>query len=333
MKSRTASILVVACLLATACAPEPDTIVVYSARAEQLIQPVLDRYAAENGVSVTWITDKEGPLMQRLLSEGEQTPADLFLTVDAGNLWLAAERGLLQPADSVVLDRNIPAHLRDSEGRWFGLSVRARTIAYSTERVDPATLSTYAALADPQWQDRLCLRTSKKVYNQSLVAMMIAEQGEEGTEEIVRGWVANLAAPVFSSDTKLLEAIVAGQCDVGIVNTYYFGRLLKETPDIPLALFWADQQGSGVHVNVSGAGITRHTDNRQGALKLLEWLSSSEAQQEFAAVNLEYPPNPSVSMDPLVAAWGQFDQNLINVSRAGELQAASVRLMDRAGYR
>ncbi|MDH3588910.1 MAG: ABC transporter substrate-binding protein, partial [Gammaproteobacteria bacterium] len=176
-------VLALVCLF-TGCGPRPDAVVVYSARAEQLIQPIFDRYTAETGVSVTWLTDKEGPLMQRLLSEGEQTPADLFLTVDAGNLWLAAEQGLLQAANSDVLDQNIPAHLRDSNGRWVGLSVRARTIALSTERVDPSTLSTYAALAEPAWSNRLCLRTSKKVYNQSLVAMMIAEHGEGKTEEI-----------------------------------------------------------------------------------------------------------------------------------------------------
>ncbi|MDH3767449.1 MAG: extracellular solute-binding protein, partial [Gammaproteobacteria bacterium] len=308
-------------VLAAGCAPEPNEVVVYSARAEQLIQPLFERYMAQTGAVVTWATDKEGPLMQRLISEGEQTPADLFLTVDAGNLWLAAEQGLLQQAQSAVLNRNVPAHLHDEAGRWFGLSVRARTIIYSTDRVDPSQLSTYAALGDAAWQGRLCLRTSKKVYNQSLVAMMIAEHGEEKTEQIVRRWVANLAAPVYSSDTKVIEAIVAGQCDVGIVNTYYFGRLQKKDPAIPIALFWPNQQGSGVHVNVSGAGIVKFADNRPGALKLLEWLSSETAQAEFAALNLEYPVNESVPSDPLVAAWGDFNQNLINVSRAGELQS------------
>ncbi len=316
--------------LLSACAPDAREVVVYSARGEQLIQPILERYAAQTGVDVRWINDKEGPLMQRLLSEDEQTPADLFLTVDAGNLWLAAENGLLQPARSQQLNSNIPAHLRDESDRWFGLSVRARTIAYSTERVDPEMLGSYADLSDPKWRGRLCLRTSKKVYNQSLVAMMIAGHGEEKTEEIVRGWVENLAAPVFSSDTRLLEAIQAGQCDAGIVNTYYFGRLQKKDPSIPIALHWPPE---GVHVNVSGAGIVRHTDNRDGALALLEWLSSAEAQQEFAAVNLEYPANPAIAVDPLVAAWGEFEPDLINVSRAGELQAEAVRLMDRAGYR
>src|SRR5690606_15004867 len=163
---------------------------------------------------------------------------------------------------------------RDPKSHWYGLSVRARTIVYSPARVDSKELSDYAALADPRWTGRLCLRTSKKVYNQSLVAMMIARDGEQKTEQVVRGWVANLAAPPFSDDTALIKAIAAGQCDVGIVNTYYLGRLLKDNPDYPVKLFWADQNGAGVHVNVSGAGITRHAPNPAAAKQLLEWLST-----------------------------------------------------------
>ncbi|MBT8144223.1 MAG: extracellular solute-binding protein, partial [Gammaproteobacteria bacterium] len=315
------------------CAPGQDEIVVYSSRAEHLIAPLFERFERETGTQVTWVTDKEGPLLQRLKSEDAQTPADLLLTVDAGNLWLAQQQGLLQPVDSARLATNIPAHLRDPAGHWYGLSVRARTIAYNTDQVDPANLSTYAALAEPRWQGRLCLRTSKKVYNQSLVAMMIAELGEQPTEAIVRGWVTNLAAPVFSSDTKVLEAIAAGQCDVGVVNTYYFGRLQRDNPDIPVALYWPDQQGSGVHVNVSGAGVVANADNVDGATRLLEWLSEANAQADFAGLNLEYPVNDGVDVAPAVAAWGEFKSNVINVSRAGELQADAVRLMDRAGYR
>ena len=315
------------------CAPDSTQVVVYSSRAEHLIAPIFERFEAETGVPVTWVTDKEGPLLQRLASEAGQTPADLLLTVDAGNLWLAADRGLLQPVASTTLQTNVPAHLRDPQGYWFGLSVRARTIAYSTDRVAPAALSTYSELGSDQWRGRLCLRTSKKVYNQSLVAMLIADQGEAATEAIVRAWIANLAAPVFSSDTQVLEAIAAGQCDVGIVNTYYFGRLQRDNPGIPVALFWPDQNGSGVHVNVSGAGIVRHSDNVAAAQQLLEWLSGTAAQRDFAGLNLEYPVRPDVALAPEVAAWGEFRQNLINVSRAGELQARAVRLMDRAGYR
>jgi len=211
--------------------------------------------------------------------------------------------------------------------------VRARTVVYNSARVKPAELSSYEALAQPHWKGRLCLRTSKKVYNQSLVAMMIAEHGEARTEAIVRGWVANLAAPVFPDDTRMMEAIAAGQCDVGIANTYYFGRLIEKSPALPLALYWPNQDGAGVHVNVSGAGVTRHAKNPQAALRLLEWLSSEKAQNLYADANMEYPVNPAVKPDPVVANWGSFKQNNINVAKAGELQAAAVRLMDRAGYR
>jgi len=310
-----------------------DEVVVYSARNEQLIKPMFDAFTKESGIAVKFVTDKEGPLMQRLKAEGPNTPADMLLTVDAGNLWEAANEDLLQPVDSKELDKNVPAHLRDPKNRWFGLSVRARTIAYNTQKVNPGELSTYENLATPKWKGRLCLRTSKKVYNQSLVGMLIAQHGEAETEEIVRGWVANLATEPFSDDTKTLEAIAAGQCDVGLINTYYFGRLMEKNPKLPLALFWPNQSGSGVHVNVSGAGVTKYAKHKAQAVKLLEFLSSSKAQNLFADVNMEYPVNPAVKPDPVVASWGSFRQNPINVSKAGEFQAAAVKLMDRAGYK
>ncbi|WP_305045385.1 Fe(3+) ABC transporter substrate-binding protein [Geoalkalibacter sp.] len=314
-------------------AAQAEEVVVYSARNEHLIRPLFEAYTRETGVKVTFVTDKEGPLLQRLKSEGRNTRADVLLTVDAGNLWQAAEEGLLQPVTSAALAANVPEHLRDPGNQWFGLSLRARTLVYSTERVKPEELSTYEALGEPQWKGRLLLRTSQKVYNQSLVGMLIAEHGVEKTEQIVRAWIANLAAPPFANDNAVMEAIAAGQGDVGIVNTYYFGRLLKDKPELPLALFWPDQQGNGVHVNVSGAGVTRHARNPQGAIKLLEWLSSEQAQNLFADANMEYPVNPRVAPHADVAAWGEFKQNPINVSRAGELQGEAIKLMDRAGYR
>lgn len=310
-----------------------EEVVVYSARNEQLIKPLFDAYTKETGARVKFITDKEGPLLERLKAEGEHTPADLLITVDAGNLWRAAQEGLLKPTQSKVLQENIPAHLRDPENRWFGLSVRARTIVYNTQKVKPSDLSTYEDLADSKWKGRLCLRTSKKVYNQSLVAMMISEHGEPKTEQIIRSWVGNLATDVFSDDTQVMKAIAAGQCDVGIVNTYYYGRLLVKEPTLPLALFWPNQNGSGVHVNISGAGITKHAKHEQAALKLLEWLSSQKAQNLFSDTDMEYPANPKIAPDKRVASWGSFKQNLINVSKAGELQDEAVKLMDRAGYK
>ncbi len=330
---------VCAILLLTACSPEPDEVpsgeeelIVYSSRNEQLIKPIFDQYTAETGVAIRFISDDAAPLIQRLIAEGANTPADLLLTVDAGNLWYAKNQDLLQAIDSPLLTDAIPEHLRDPDGHWFGLSVRARTLVYHPERVTEDELVGYKDLADEKWRDRLCLRTSKKVYNQSLVAMLIATYGEEDTEKTVRGWIANLAAPVFSSDTKLIQAMAAGQCDVGIVNSYYLGRLVKADPDYPVELFWADQDGDGVHVNISGIGITRHSKKKEQATRFVEWLAAKPAQQQFASVNIEFPANTQASVDSLVAKWGTFRPQLINVSRAGELQSTAVRLMDRAGY-
>ncbi|MBN8767194.1 MAG: extracellular solute-binding protein [Thiobacillus sp.] len=324
-------------LAATALPAAAEEVVVYSARNEQLIKPLFDAYTRETGVPIKFITDKEGPLMARLKAEGRNTPADMLLTVDAGNLWQASEEGLLRPIQSKTLQANVPAHLRDPGNEWFGLSVRARTLVYHTGKVKPADLSTYEDLASPKWKGRLCLRTSKKVYNQSLVAMMITEYGEGKTEDMVRGWVANLATPPFPDDTKAMEAVAAGQCDVTLVNTYYFGRLMEKQPTLPLAIFWPNQnlknKAAGVHVNISGAGVTRYARNPSGAQKLIEWLSSDKAQNLFADVNLEYPVNPGVTLDKTVASWGSFKQNLVNVKEAGSLQAKAVKLMDRAGYK
>jgi iron(III) transport system substrate-binding protein len=328
-----ASIAVMLSLLAGCSGSSTPDLVVYSARVEDLIKPLFDRYTKETGVPIRFVTDDAAPLIERLAAEGQNSPADILLTVDAGELWNAAERGLLQPVQSKVLAASIPASLRDPEDRWVGLSVRARTIVYSTERVKPEQLSTYEALAEPQWRGKLCLRTSKKVYNQSLVAMLIAQHGEAKTEAVVRGWVANLATDVFSSDTLLMKAILAGQCDVGIVNTYYFGRLERERPDLPLKLFWADQGSAGVHVNVSGAGIAAHAPHRAQAQKFLEWLATPEAQSLFASLNLEYPANAAVAPDAAVVSWGEFKQSPMNVAQAGAMQAQAVKLMDRAGYR
>ncbi|AVG16877.1 Fe(3+) ABC transporter substrate-binding protein [Chromobacterium vaccinii] len=326
--------LMLAAALAAVAGPAlAEEVVVYSARGEQLLKPIVEAYKKETGVNVKLVSDKEGPLMERLRAEGRNSPADLLLTVDAGNLWQAERLGLLKAVNSPVLDANIPAHLRDPAKQWYGLSIRARTIFYNTQKVKPSQLSSYADLADPKWKGKLCLRTSKKVYNQSLVGMMLAEMGPAKTEQVVKGWVGNLAAAPFPDDTKMLEAIAAGQCEVGIANTYYYGRMMEKSPKLPVGIFWADQAGKGAHVNISGAGVTRHARNEKGAVKFLEWLSSEKAQNMFADVNMEFPVNPKVKPDARVAAWGDFKHNYINVSNAGARQAEAVKLMDRAGYK
>lgn len=310
----------------------PKELVVYSSRQDHLIQPVFDMYTDKTGVKIQFITDKEAPLMARLQAEGKNTPADILLTVDAGNLWQAEQQDLFRAVKSDVIEENIPSQYRSQDNKWTGLSLRARTIAYSTERVDPEELTTYEALADEKWKGRLCLRTSKKVYNQSLTATMIEALGEEKASEVIKGWVNNLAAPVFSDDTALLAAIHEGQCDVGIVNSYYYGRLHADNPHLAVKLFWPNQDGRGVHVNISGAGVTKHAPNPKEAVKFLEWLTTPEAQRVFADVNQEFPANESVKPSKEVQAWGEFKPDTVNVEVAGRRQPEAIMLMDRLGW-
>ena len=309
-----------------------EEVVVYSARIESLIKPMFDAFTAKTGIQVKYFTAGEKELFERLQGEGANTPADVFMTVDVGNLWVAEHAGLLQGFTSEVIGQNIPSHLRAKDNAWVGLSVRARPIMYSTERVKPDELSTYEGLGDPKWQGKLCFRTSKKVYTQSLVAAMIKTLGEERTEGIVRRWMANQPR-IFDSDSKLLEAIAAGQCDVGVTNTYYLAALLAKNPKLPVAVFWPNQGDRGVHINISGAGVTKHAKHRDNAVKLIEFLSSPEAQNLYADVNYEYPANPTVKPHALITAWGEFKADTMDVAAAGELQTAAVKLMDRVGYK
>ena len=310
-----------------------NELVVYSSRADNLLKPVVAEYEKKTGTKVQLVGGQAGPLMEKIRAEGSNTPADVFITVDGGNLWQATQMGLLRPINSPTPKANIPASLRDPKNQWYGLSVRARTMFYNTNKVKPAELSSYAALADAKWKGRLCLRTSNNVYDQSLVGTMIANLGAVKTEQIVKGWVANLAAPPFANDTAMLEAIGAGRCDVGIANTYYYGRLMDKQPNLPIGIFFADQQGKGTHVNVSGAGVTKFSKRPAEAQKFIEWLSGSEAQNLFADLNHEYPANPKVKPDPKVAKWGSFKQDVINVSVAGSNQKRAVMLMRKAGYK
>jgi iron(III) transport system substrate-binding protein len=309
-----------------------EDIVVYSSRIDELIKPVFDAYTAQTGVKIKFITDKEAPLMQRIKAEGSHASADLLLTVDAGNLWQAEQMGILQPFESPLIDANIPAQYRSSSHAWTGLSLRARTIAYATQRVKPSELSTYEALADKQWEGRLCLRTAKKVYNQSLTATLIETHGAAQTEQILKGWVNNLSTDVFSDDIAVLQAIAAGQCDVGIVNTYYYGRLHQQNSQLPVKLFWPNQADRGVHVNLSGIGLTRHAPHPEQAKALVEWMTGAQAQRIFADTNQEFPANPSVPPSAEVAAWGAFKADSLPVEVAGQRQAEAIRLMDRAGW-
>ncbi|MCH9646498.1 MAG: extracellular solute-binding protein [Proteobacteria bacterium] len=312
---------------------QDDSVTVYSSRKEHLIKPLFEAFTKDTGTKVEYLTGKGGALIERLKLEGANTKADMFMTVDAGNLWYAGSQDLFQSVQTETLKNNIPAHLRDPQGLWTGLSIRARTIVYSTDRVKPEELSTYADLATDKWKGKLCLRTSKKVYTKSLVSSLIYNHGKDKAADIVKGWVDNLAATPNAKDSHVMSAILSGQCDVGLVNTYYFGRLIEKNPTAPLKLFWANQDTTGVHVNVSGAGVTKHASNAKGATQLLEWLSSAKAQAIYGSLNKEYPANQNVASDDVVSAWGSFKQDDMNLSQAGILQADGVRLMQIQGYK
>ncbi|HIB30985.1 MAG: Fe(3+) ABC transporter substrate-binding protein [Candidatus Thioglobus sp.] len=326
------SVLTVSSITAVQAASN-DSVTVYSSRKEHLIKPLFEVFTKDTGIKVDYLTGKGGALIERLKLEGASTQADMFMTVDAGNLWYAGSQDLFQPVQTETIKSNIPSHLRDPNGLWTGLSIRARTIVYSTQRVNPSDLSTYADLATNKWKGRLCLRTSKKIYTKSLAASVIYNHGEDKAGDIVSGWVNNLAATPNAKDSHVMNAILAGQCDVGLVNTYYFGRLLSKNPNAPLKLFWANQDTTGVHVNVSGAGITKHASNVAGATKLLEWLSSAKAQAIYGSLNKEYPANQNIASDEVVSAWGSFKQDDMNLAQAGILQAKAVRLMQIKGYK
>ena len=317
--------------LTTGPAAAAEVVVVYTAR-HYGQEPVFEAFTKQTGIEMQSFDGSPSELFERLQAEGDKTPADVLISVDAGDLWNAAQAGLLATIDSPELQANIPAHLHDAENRWFGLSVRARTIMYNTRKVKPEELSTYAALGDPKWKNRLCLRSSNHIYNQSLLATMIKHFGEATVEAMVRGWVANNPT-LLNSDTRILESIAAGECDVGITNSYYLGRLLAKDPNLPVAPFWANQQTTGTHVNISGAGVTAHAKHRANAIKLIEFLSRPEAQQLLVNSNFEYPANPQTPVHPILAKWGPFEQDDINVAAAGELQPTAIKLADRAGYK
>lgn len=313
---------------------------IYSARKESLIKPLLDQFSAETGIKTNLITASADELLTRMVNEGRNTPADILITVDAGRLFRARQADIFQPIKSQLIEQAVPPNLRDTENYWIGLSRRARVIFYAKERVDPIHLSTYENLADRQWKGRICIRGSGNIYNQSLVASIIAANGEEATQQWVNGLVGNLARPPKGGDRDQIKAAAAGQCDIAIANTYYYARMLNNKKDSTqsgaankMALFWPNQQGRGAHINISGAGISKYSRNLDNAIKLLEFLVSPDAQSWYANANYEYPVNPSVKPGGLISTWGTFKADLIDLSRLGELNSEAVKTMDRAGWK
>jgi iron(III) transport system substrate-binding protein len=333
------AVAVLALVTATPPAFAAGEVNLYSARKEELIKPLLDRFTADTGIKVNLVTGKADALLKRLESEDRNTPADLLLTTDAGRLYRAYEAGLLQPVRSDTLERAVPAIYRDPEGHWFGVSVRARVLMYASDRLDPAGLSTYEDLADERWKGRICIRSSNNIYNQSLVASLIVAHGEAETEAWAKGLVANLARPPKGGDRDQIKAVAAGQCDVAVANTYYLGTMLNSSDPAQreaaakISVFWPNQADRGSHVNVSGAGVTRHARNRNNAVRLLEFMTTEESQRWYADANLEYPVRTGITLNPTLEAWGTFAGDTINLAELGRHNAAAVRLMDRAGWK
>ena len=306
---------------------------IFTSRQPQLLEPIIEKYFQETGVKVNLLSGNAQELMERIDIEGEQSKADIFMTVDAGVLWQAAERNIFSETKSKILEENIPSYLRDPNGKWFGLSKRARTLVFSNDQFSKSDFSTYEDLANPRWKGKLCLRTSKKVYNRSLIASMIDVYGFDNSKKIVSGWISNLATEVFSNDTNALKAVSSGQCGITIVNTYYLARLLDDPKYDNLELFWANQNDRGVHVNISGAGIVKTSQNKKEAQKLLEYLSSDSAQDFYASANKEYPVLKDASVAESIMAWGAFVEDEINVSKLGSLQKEAVFLAQEVGYK
>lgn len=318
---------------------ESGVVNVYSHRHYEADEQLFRRFTEETGIRVNVVTASADELITRLENEGANSPADVLITVDAGRLHRAKEKGLLQPVRSELLEEVIPASLRDPEGYWYGMTMRARVLVYDPSRVDAADLTSYEDLADPRWQGRVLVRSSGNVYNQSLLASIIAATGEEGAAGWASGIVANMARQPSGSDTDQAKAVAAGVGDVAIVNSYYVARL-KSSADPEdrrigdrLAVVFPNQDGRGTHINVSGAGVTRSSKNTENAIRLLEFLAGEDAQRLFSEANFEYPVNPGVEPAALLREWGEFRADTLNLARLGELNAEAVRVFDRVGWR
>lgn len=327
-----ATLLALAALSLPAAADEVN---VYSHRQPELIQPLLDAFTRDTGIAVNVAYVDKG-MAERLIAEGTRSPADLVLTVDIARLTQVVDAGVTQPVASTVLDADIPAAFRDPDGQWFGLTTRARIVYASKERVKDGEVTTYENLADPKWKGRICTRPGTHDYNLGLTAAMIAHHGEDYTRTWLEGLKANLARKPQGNDRDQVKAIWAGECDISLGNTYYMGEMLKD----PDQTEWANSvrivfpafEGGGTHMNVSGVSMTKAAPNHDAALKLMEFLSSDEAQQIYAETNDEFPVKPGVASSELVEGWGAFTPDTLNLQELGELRPKALKLMEEVNF-
>jgi len=328
-----------AVIFAAAVGAQAQEVNIYNARHYGTDQQLWDAFTKETGIAVNVVEANHDELIQRLEAEGANSPADIFITVDAGRLALAAEKNLFEPVKSPVLEADVPAHLRHPDGLWYGLAMRARVLVYDKERVNPTELSTYEDLADPKYAGKIVVRSSTNVYNLSLMGSIIAADGAEKAEAWATGLVANFARPPEGGDTDQLKAVAAGVGDIAISNTYYLARLLaSDKPEEraigeKLGVFFPNQSDRGTHVNISGAGVLKSAPNKDNAVKLLEFLVSPEAQRYFADISFEYPVNPAVKPHPVLANFGEFKQDTLNAATFAANSLEASKIMDRAGWK
>lgn len=310
----------------------------YSSRHYQTDEALYENFTEETGIEINRIEGKGDALIERIKSEGANSPADVFLTVDAGRLWRADQADLFQPVDSDVLKAAIPENLRHPEGHWFGFSSRARLIYYDKAKVKAGEISSYEDLADPKWNGRVCIRSSSNIYNQSLMSSMIAAHGEAGATEWARAVVANFARNPVGGDTDQIRGIGAGECDVSVGNSYYYVRLMTKpnAKDEGLAdkVGWVfpNQGDRGTHVNVTGAGVLKNAPHKQAAIKFLEYLASPSAQRYFADGSNEYPVVAGIEPNEALKSLGQFEADNLNVAIYGEYQPKAQRIFDSVGW-
>jgi iron(III) transport system substrate-binding protein len=312
---------------------------VYSHRHYDIDQQLFAQFTAATGIRVNVVTGSADELITRLQTEGASSPADVLITVDAGRLHRARERGLLQAVRSAVLEETVPSRYRDPDGYWFGLTVRARVLVYARGRVDPESIPTYETLTEPSWRGRVLVRSSENVYNQSLLASMIEHVGEAATQQWAAGLARNLARSPSGGDTDQVKAVAAGVGDVAISNTYYVAKLASSTDPQEqrvyeqIGVVFPNQNDRGTHINVSGGGVTAHAPNRDNAVRLLEFLVGDDAQRLYAEGNQEYPVKPGIPMSTVLASWGEFRAEELSLVRLGELNSQAVMLSDRARWR
>jgi len=313
-------------------AEEENYVNLVSARQEYLIKPILEEFTKDTGIKVNYTISFGKVMVNMIKLEGEDSEVDAYIANDAGDLYNLQQNGILQPIRSKILERNIPSHLRDPSKQWYGISMRVRSLIYNTNLVNPSTLQDYKSLGEPRWKNKLSLRTSKKVYNKSMVAMMIAHYGYAQTKVIVTSWVKNLSSQPVNDDIKVIDAILENRAEIGIVNSYYLAKKLRDNPSLPIKMQFLGDENNRVHINISGIGVTRYAKRKKNAIKLIEWLSSKKGQKLFANINMEYPVNKRVKAHKILQDWGKFKQMKINVKKAGELRRDAVKLMKEVAY-